>query len=110
MKDFASASAEDIEKYVLDTYLPVQGGGQSSAGGGEQKGSKGKSKEGNGKDSKVNGKPMPSHAPAANKTDSDLVKRIKQRMVEGMVASAAREGSMGQGSVPDSLKKNLNLL
>ena len=51
MKDFANASAEDIEKYVLDTYLPVQGGGSSSEGGGEQKGSKGKGKEGKGKDS-----------------------------------------------------------
>lgn len=110
MKDFANASAEDIEKYVLDTYLPVQSGSSSSEGDGEQKGSKGKGKEGKGKDSKVNGKPVPSHAPAANKTDSDLVKRIKQRMVEGMVASAAREGSMGQGSVPDSLKAELEII
>ena len=103
MRDFANASAEDIEKYVLDTYLPVQGTSNSSADGGKQKESKGK-------DSKVNGKPVPSHAPAANKTDSDLVKRIKQRMVEGMVASAAREGSMGQGSLPDSLKAELEIL
>lgn len=106
MMDFALASAEDIEKYILDTYLPVQGGGSGGEGGGGG----GKQKESKGKDSKVNGKPVPSHAPAANKTDSDLVKRVKQRMVEGMVSSAAREGSMGQGSLPESLKAELEIL
>lgn len=106
MPEFNSASSEDIEKYICDTYLKVT---QASKGKGDGK----KEGQGNGQGNggtDVNGKHVDNHNPATSKEESDLIKRVKQRMVEGAVSDAINRGGLAQGDVPATLQNELDII
>lgn len=109
MPDFNNASSEDIEKYICDTYLKVTQGNGQGGGAGQKDGQGGGNGNGDG-GTDVNGKHVDNHNPAASETESDLIKRVKQRMVEGAVSDAVNRGGLDKGNVPASLQQEIELL
>lgn len=118
MPNFTHCSSEDVERYLIDTYTQVKKGGKGESkckGGCQGNGGKGNcpgegESEGSGP-TQVGGKDVNSHMPGISKNDDDLTKRIKQGFIEQMVSKSANQaGGIGKGSVPASLKAELELI
>ena len=126
--DLRNKTSEDVEQYIVDTYaqvvIPKGSGGASlgdgksqsdqnqngSGGGKQQKKDDQSESEGGGKQS-VNGKDINNHVPGQSETESEMTKRIKQRMVEGMVSDTANAvGEKAKGSMPQSLQDEIDLI
>lgn len=102
------ASSEDIEKYIIDTYRQVvdkSGGGQGQ-GQGEGEGT---DKQGGGP-TDVNGKEVNSHKPGVSDIEGEMIKRIKQRMVEGMVSDTANAVGKMKGTMPSELEEEIAII
>lgn len=132
-------TSEIVEEYIVNTYRKVvpppqsksgnqAGDGQSQSqegeGDGEGEGEK-DSKSGNGgqqdskqnkpnksnKPSQVNGKDINNHTPGTNESEGEMIKRIKQRLVEGMVSDAANSvGAKLKGTIPGELLDEIELI
>lgn len=101
-------SSEDIEKYIVDTYRKVvskDGNGAGSAG----EGADGEGQQSN-EPTDVNGKSVNKHPAGSTEAESEMIKRIKQRMVEGMVSDSANSVAKGKGSMPSELEAEIALI
>lgn len=128
MSNLETASSEDIEKYISATYTKVVSPGKGGSkeqpdksqeptkeqgeggGSGEQDQDLEQNQEGGGSGTDVNGKHVNNHKPGVSKQDTEISRRIKQRMVEDMVSRAADIANVGQGSLPNTLKQELELI
>lgn len=107
-----NATSEMVEQYIVDTYrevvMPKDGGG---AGSGNGQGPNTEGQDPQGGKQKLNGKDVNNHVPGQSEAESDMIKRIKQRMVEGMVSDSANAvGVKGKGSLPSELEQELELI
>ena len=98
--DLHNSSSEDVEAYIVDTYRQVTQSNQGQGG------------QGSGNEpADVNGKKVNKHAAGSTEAEGEMIKRIKQRMVEGMVSDTANSVSCkGQGSMPSELVEEIALI
>ena len=98
-------ASEDVEQYIIDTYRKCidDRSGQGNGQGGEQEG------QGN-PPTDINGKGVNQHKPGSTESEGEMIKRIKQRMVEGMVSDTANTVGKMKGTMPSDLEAEIAII
>lgn len=100
----SNKSSEDVEQYIIDNYRKV-----IDDGSGQGKASEGQEGQSNAP-TEVNGKGVNNHKPGATEADGEMIKRIKQRMVEGMVSDTANAVGKMKGTMPAELENEIAII